>query len=65
MLVTKHVLAASSVHATPYFIVRGIMPGPVMFITSGVHGNETASMAAAQKLADDCATGRHAIQRGC
>lgn len=48
MLVTKHVLLASTVHATPYFIVRGMMPGPVMFITSGVHGNETASMAAAQ-----------------
>ena len=39
MLVTKHVLLASTVHATPYFIVRGMMPGPVMFITSGVHGN--------------------------
>lgn len=64
MLVTKHVLAASSAHATPYYIVRGMMPGPVMFITSGVHGNETASMAAAQKLADDCATGRRVIQRG-
>ncbi|PQP84772.1 deacylase [Paenibacillus sp. PCH8] len=64
MLVTKHVLAASSAHATPYYIVRGMMPGPVMFITSGVHGNETASMAAAQKLADDCATGRRFIQRG-
>ncbi|WP_419890078.1 succinylglutamate desuccinylase/aspartoacylase family protein [Paenibacillus xylanexedens] len=64
MLVTKHVLAASSAHATPYYIVRGMRPGTVMFITSGVHGNETASMAAAQKLADDCATSRHVIQRG-
>ena len=47
MLVTKHVLAASSTHSTPY-MVRGAASGPVMVVTSGVHGNETASMAAAQ-----------------
>ncbi|MBU5354448.1 succinylglutamate desuccinylase/aspartoacylase family protein [Paenibacillus barcinonensis] len=64
MLVSRHVLAASSVYAAPYYIVRGINPGPVMMITSGVHGNETASMAAAQKLADDCASGRYVIHRG-
>ncbi|MEC0125853.1 succinylglutamate desuccinylase/aspartoacylase domain-containing protein [Paenibacillus pabuli] len=64
MLVTKHTLAASSPHATPYYIVRGMMPGPVMFITSGVHGNETASMAAAQKLANDCMAGRRHVVRG-
>ncbi|NUU75448.1 succinylglutamate desuccinylase/aspartoacylase family protein [Paenibacillus xylanilyticus] len=64
MLVTKHVLAASSTHATPYYLIRGAHPGPVMIITSGVHGNETASMAAAQKLADDCMAGRQTIQRG-
>lgn len=64
MLVTRHVLAAPSPYATPYYIVRGTNPGPVMMITSGVHGNETASMAAAQKLADDCASGRRVIHRG-
>ncbi|CAI6084344.1 hypothetical protein PAECIP112173_04256 [Paenibacillus sp. JJ-100] len=64
MLVTRHVLAASSAYATPYYIVRTMNPGPVIMITSGIHGNETASMAAAQKLADDCATGRRVIHRG-
>ncbi|PAD28652.1 succinylglutamate desuccinylase/aspartoacylase family protein [Paenibacillus sp. 7523-1] len=64
MLVTKHVLAASSTYSTPYYLVRGAASGPVMVVTSGVHGNETASMAAAQKLADDCAAGRLSIQRG-
>ncbi|WP_440112827.1 succinylglutamate desuccinylase/aspartoacylase family protein [Paenibacillus sp. QZ-Y1] len=64
MLVTKHNLAASSAHATPYYMVRGMMPGPVVFVTSGVHGNETASIAAAKKLADDCATGRRNMTRG-
>ena len=43
---------------------RGTNPGPVMMITSGVHGNETASMAAAQKLADDCVAGRRVLHRG-
>lgn len=64
MLVTRHILAASSAYAAPYYIVRGMNPGPVMMITSGVHGNETASMAAAQKLADDCIAGRYVIHRG-
>ncbi|WP_145410578.1 succinylglutamate desuccinylase/aspartoacylase family protein [Paenibacillus xylanexedens] len=64
MLVNKHILASSSVHATPYYVVRGVNPGPVMLITSGVHGNETASMAAAQQLVDDCIAGRRIIQRG-
>lgn len=64
MLVTKHTLAASSPHATPYYMVRGTHPGPVIFITSGVHGNETASIAAAQKLANDCMAGRRHVVRG-
>lgn len=64
MLVTKHTLAASSAHATPYYLVRGTKPGPVIMITSGVHGNETASMAAAQKLANDCMAGRRHVARG-
>lgn len=64
MLVSRQVLAASSAYASPYYIVRGMNPGPVMMITSGVHGNETASMAAAQKLADHCASGRYVIHRG-
>ncbi|WP_150271740.1 M99 family carboxypeptidase catalytic domain-containing protein [Paenibacillus tepidiphilus] len=51
MFVQKHVLAAGSRMATPYVVVSGQQPGPVFMIVSGIHGNEPASIRAAQQLA--------------
>lgn len=64
MLVTKHRLAASTPYATPYYMIRAARPGPVMMITAGIHGNETASMTAAQKLVNDCDSESGYIRRG-
>lgn len=51
MSVEKHMLAAGTPYATPYYVISSGVPGPVFMIISGVHGNEPASSRAAQGIA--------------
>ena len=52
------ILAAGTPFATPYYVQDSGQPGPTMFITGGVHGNEPAGAYAAEQI-------RHwKIQRG-
>ena len=37
----------------PVTAIRGVKPGPTLFIATGVHGYEFAPILAAEKLADD------------
>lgn len=37
-------------YATPWFVRQGAAPGPTVVITGGVHGDETAGAAAAEKI---------------
>lgn len=37
-------------YATPYYVVHGAEPGPLVVITGGVHGDETAGAAAAEAI---------------
>ncbi|WP_342561135.1 succinylglutamate desuccinylase/aspartoacylase family protein [Paenibacillus sp. FSL R7-0345] len=51
MSVKQHTLAPNTPFATPYYVISSIKPGPVFMIVSGIHGNEPASISAAQALA--------------
>lgn len=51
MFVEKLMLAPSTAFATPYYVISARKPGPVFMIVSGIHGNEPASIRAAQTLA--------------
>ncbi|AIQ52960.1 succinylglutamate desuccinylase/aspartoacylase family protein [Paenibacillus sp. FSL R7-0331] len=51
MSATKHILAPNTPYATPYYVINGHRPGPVFMVVSGIHGNEPASIRAAQALA--------------
>lgn len=52
MIVEKNTLASGTPYATPYYVINGLHPGPNFMVVSGIHGNEPASIRAAQKLAD-------------
>lgn len=41
MIVESYTLASSTAFATPYYVIRGELPGPVFMVVSGIHGNET------------------------
>lgn len=43
-------VAAGTQYATPLYIIESGVPGPVVMIVGGVHGNETAGYLAAEKL---------------
>ncbi|MFE4711473.1 succinylglutamate desuccinylase/aspartoacylase family protein [Paenibacillus sp. NPDC056722] len=64
MIVKKHSLAPGSAYNTPYHVIRGSQRGPVFMIVAGIHGNETASMKAAQRIVDQLRHGSRGIQRG-
>lgn len=64
MIVEKYTLASSTSYATPYYIVRGEYSGPVVMVVSGIHGNETGSIRAAQTLVNLFMQGRLFIHRG-
>lgn len=51
MSVRQHTLAPNTAFATPYYVINSHKSGPVFMIVSGIHGNEPASIAAAQALA--------------
>jgi len=64
MTVHKHMLAAGTSHATPYYIVPGSQNGPVLMIVAGIHGNETASIQAAHRLVKQLRKGQLRIAKG-
>jgi predicted deacylase len=41
---------AKGAFETPYYLIHGDEKGPTFIVTAGIHGNETASIKAAQKL---------------
>ena len=64
MIIENYTLASSTSHATPYYVIRGGLPGPVFMVVSGIHGNETASIRAAQNLVNRIRQGELYIYRG-
>ncbi|NQX47662.1 succinylglutamate desuccinylase/aspartoacylase family protein [Paenibacillus tritici] len=64
MSVEKHMLAAGTPYATPYYVISSGIPGPVFMIISGVHGNEPASSRAAQGIASRFSRGDMALRAG-
>ncbi|MEK5254893.1 succinylglutamate desuccinylase/aspartoacylase family protein [Paenibacillus sp. RS8] len=64
MIIESYTLASSTSHATPYYVIRGGLPGPVFMVVSGIHGNETASIRAAQNLVNRLRQGELYIYRG-
>lgn len=64
MSVEKHMLAAGTPYATPYYVVSSAAPGPVFMIISGVHGNEPASTRAAQGIVSRFNRGEWVLRRG-
>lgn len=64
MIVENYTLASSTSHATPYYVIRGGLPGPVFMVVSGIHGNETASIRAAKNIVNHLRQGELYIYRG-
>lgn len=44
------ILGEKTAWATPWFVIEGKEPGPVVFLTGGVHGNEPAGSYAAEQI---------------
>lgn len=64
MSVEKHMLAPGTPYATPYYVVSGSSQGPVFMIVSGIHGNEPASIRAAQGIAGRFIRGEMVLRKG-
>lgn len=64
MIVESYTLASSTAYATPYYVIRGELPGPVFMVVSGIHGNETGSIRAAQIIVEHFNQRRLYIHRG-
>lgn len=64
LIVERQTLASSTSHATPYYVFRGNNSGPVFMIVSGIHGNETGSIRAAQTIVNRLRKGELYIDRG-
>lgn len=47
---TGGILGERTAWATPWYVVEGIEPGPVVFLTGGLHGNEPAGSHAAEQI---------------
>ena len=43
-------LAEGTKWETPYYVVKGPKPGPTVFLTGGLHGNEPAGALAAEQI---------------
>ncbi|AZK49031.1 succinylglutamate desuccinylase/aspartoacylase family protein [Paenibacillus lentus] len=50
MLVQQYTLSPNTPYSTLYYMARSARPGPAVMIVAGIHGNETASIQAANKL---------------
>ncbi|MEC9054226.1 MAG: succinylglutamate desuccinylase/aspartoacylase family protein, partial [Verrucomicrobiota bacterium] len=44
------ILAAGTKWETPYHVIKGPRPGPTVFLTGGLHGNEPAGARAADQI---------------
>ncbi len=64
MFVKKYILASATPFATPYYVFTGQQPGPVFMVVSGIHGNETGSIRAAQQLVNMLIRRALSIQKG-
>ena len=64
MIIESHTLASSTSYATPYYVIRGELLGPVFMVVSGIHGNETASIRAAKNIVNHLRQGELYIYRG-
>ena len=64
MEITQGILAPKTSYRTPYTIFRSTIAGPVMMIAAGIHGNETASIKAAQNLIAKLKTGKMGLRQG-
>ncbi|PUA35763.1 deacylase [Paenibacillus elgii] len=64
MEMKKHLLAKGTRFETPYYVIRGKSKGKSMMLTAGVHGNEIASILAAERLVDLLKKNRLRIERG-
>ncbi|KFN12334.1 MAG: succinylglutamate desuccinylase/aspartoacylase family protein [Paenibacillus macerans] len=64
MMIRKQFLAQNSSYKTPYYVIEGKNPGETVFITAGIHGNEIASIRAAQQLLDRLRRGNLKIEKG-
>lgn len=47
---TKRIIASGTKYATELYVIKSGVPGPVVMIVGGVHGNETAGYKAAAKV---------------
>ncbi|HNX28701.1 MAG TPA: succinylglutamate desuccinylase/aspartoacylase family protein [Syntrophomonadaceae bacterium] len=50
--IVQETVASSSINSTEIYIIDSGKPGPVVMITGGVHGNETAGVKAASEYTD-------------
>lgn len=64
MKITQGILAPETSYRTPYTIFHSTQAGPVMMIAAGIHGNETASIRAAQNLIAKLKTGKWGLRQG-
>lgn len=64
MKITSGMLATDTSYRTPYTIFHATQGGPVMMIAAGIHGNETASIKAAQNLITKLNTGKISLHQG-
>ncbi|MFB5675367.1 succinylglutamate desuccinylase/aspartoacylase family protein [Paenibacillus terreus] len=49
MKISEHMLASHTRFRTPYYMIKGKSAGPTVIMTAGVHGNEIASIRAAEQ----------------
>ncbi|WP_018750147.1 succinylglutamate desuccinylase/aspartoacylase family protein [Paenibacillus sanguinis] len=64
MRISRSMLAKGTSYQTPYHIVRSLRNGPVMLISAGIHGNEIASIRAAQNIISRLQSGKIQLRRG-
>ncbi|KEQ26315.1 M14 family metallopeptidase [Paenibacillus tyrfis] len=64
MEMKKHLLAKGTRFETSYFVIHGKSKGKTMMITAGVHGNEIASILAAERLVGLLEKNRLRIEKG-
>ncbi|MFB5265770.1 succinylglutamate desuccinylase/aspartoacylase family protein [Paenibacillus enshidis] len=64
MKISEQMLASHTRYKTSYSMIKGKNPGPTVFLTAGVHGNEVASIRAAEQWLKKFRQGDFVISRG-
>ncbi|MFB5760660.1 succinylglutamate desuccinylase/aspartoacylase family protein [Paenibacillus medicaginis] len=64
MKISEQMLASHTRYKTPYSMIKGKNPGPTVILTAGVHGNEVASIRAAEQWLKKFRQGDFVISRG-